>query len=415
MRIPRTSSNIDNIAMNTQSFRRPEMLLYLMAAAMPLSFGVWQSLLNNFAIERAAFTGIEIGILQSLREVPGFLAFGAVLLLVFLREQSLALISLLLLGLGTALTGFFPTVIGLYCTTVLMSIGFHYYETINQSLCLQWFPKIEAPRKMGKMIAVGSFSGLLAYALVWLVLDIFNFDMEWVYLLGGGTTLTIVIFCWVVFPRLPEKIEQHKKLILRKRYWLYYALTLMGGARRQIFVVFAGFLMVEKFDFSAAEISLLFLANGALNMYFAPKIGQLIGHWGESKTLKVEYIGLIAVFAAYAFVNNPWLAVALYLLDHILFSMAIAQKTYFQKIADPKDMAATAGVAFSINHVIAVVLPAAYGFLWVISPSAVFLTGSAMAGVSLLLAMAIPRHPEEGNEVDWFGRRATRGSLPSNS
>ncbi|HEY5718710.1 MAG TPA: MFS transporter, partial [Motiliproteus sp.] len=87
-----------------KGWQRPEMLLYLMAAAMPVSFGVWQALLNNFTIEQAGFTGVEIGVLQSLREIPGFLAFGAVLLLVWLREQTLALASLLLLGIGTAAT-----------------------------------------------------------------------------------------------------------------------------------------------------------------------------------------------------------------------------------------------------------------------------------------------------------------------
>ncbi|MCV6611834.1 MAG: MFS transporter, partial [Amphritea sp.] len=136
--------------------RRPEMFLFLLAAAMPISFGVWQALLNNFAIERAAFTGVEIGILQSLREIPGFMSFAAVLLLVFMREQTLALVSMMLLGIGTAITGYFPTEVGLYCTTVLMSIGFHYYETMNQSLSLQWFDKKESAHRLGQMLAIGS-------------------------------------------------------------------------------------------------------------------------------------------------------------------------------------------------------------------------------------------------------------------
>jgi len=382
-----------------KNIRRPEVLLFIMASAMPISFGVWQALLNNFAIEHAAFTGVEIGVLQSLREIPGFLAFGAILLLALLREQTLALVSILVMGLGTALTGFFPTEIGLYCTTVLMSIGFHYYETINQSLSLQWFEKEKAAHQMGKMIAVGAFSGLLAYALVWLSLDIFTMDMKTLYLIGGGITIFIAIFCWRVFPHFPVKVEQHKKLILRRRYWLYYALTFMGGARRQIFVVFAGFLMVEKFDFSASDIAILFLLNGLMSIVFAPIIGKLIGKWGERRALTAEYIGLILVFLAYAFVDNPWLAAGLYLLDHILFSMAIAQKTYFQKIADPKDIAPTAGVAFSINHVASVILPALYGILWVISPAMVFLTGAAMAGISLILARFVPHAPEPGNEI----------------
>ncbi len=371
-----------------------------MAAAMPISFGIWRALLNNFTVEYAGFTGIEIGILQSLREIPGFLAFGVVFLLLIMREQTLALLSLALLGLGTALTGFFPFEIGLYATTVLMSIGFHYYETINQSLSLQWFEKEHAAHKMGQLLAVGAFTGLVAYALVWLTLDVFSLPMQAVYLLGGGLTIAIAVFCWLWFPHFPEKVEQHKKLILRKRYWLYYALTFMGGARRQIFVVFAGFLMVEKFGFSAAEISLLFLVNGALNMYFAPKIGKLIGLWGERKALTIEYIGLIGVFTAYAFVSSAWIAAVLFVVDHLLFSMAIAQKTYFQKIADPRDMAPTAGVAFSINHVAAVILPVFYGMLWIISPAAVFLTGAALALVSLILSRLVPLKPEPGCEVE---------------
>jgi predicted MFS family arabinose efflux permease len=173
----------------------------------------------------------------------------------------------------------------------------------------------------------------------------------------------------------------------------------MSGARRQIFVVFAGFLMVEKFGFDAAAITLMFLANMAINIVAAPRIGRLIGRWGERKALTFEYIGLIIVFTAYAVVEHPWVAVGLYILDHLFFAMAIAMKTYFQKIADPADIAPTAGVAFSINHVAAVVIPAAFGLLWLVSPAAVFLTGAAMALGSLLLARLVPEAPQPGNEV----------------
>ena len=123
------------------AWKRPEILLILMSIALPLSFSTWQALLNNFTIERAAFTGVEIGILQSLREVPGFLAFSVVFLLLIFREQPLAFVSLLFLGVGTAITGFFPSEYGLYITTIIMSVGFHYFETLRQSLALQWLDK----------------------------------------------------------------------------------------------------------------------------------------------------------------------------------------------------------------------------------------------------------------------------------
>ena len=368
-----------------------------MAGAVPLSFATWQALLNNFAIERAAFTGVEIGVLQSLREVPGFLAFAVVFLLFFLREQSIALISLALLGVGTLITGFFPNVLGLYITTVIMSVGYHYYETIQTSLSLQWLDKDKAPEVLGRIIAVGAFTSIVTFGMIWLAFDLASLGFTAVYALGGAATVLIALICAVSFPQFPAKIRQHRHMVLRKRYWLYYALTFLSGARRQIFIVFAGFLMVEKFGYSVAAISVLFLINATLNMLFASRIGRLIGIVGERAALVFEYTGLVIVFIAYAFVNNAELAAGLYIVDHFFFALAIAIKTYFQKIADPADFASSAGVAFTINHIAAVILPVVLGILWLNSPATVFLVGAVLAGLSLLLSFNIPARPGPAN------------------
>ena len=378
---------------------RPEFLLLLTAAAVPLSFATWQALLNNFAIERAAFTGAEMGILQSLREVPGFLAFLVVFLLFLCREQTIAYVSLLLLGVGTLVTGWFPSVIGLYVTTVVMSLGFHYFETVHSSLCLQWVDKDKAPELLGRVIAVGAFTSIVVYGFIWITFEVLAIDFSLVYLLGGGATVVIGFICWLLFQQFPVKVRQNRQMVLRRRYWLYYALTFLSGARRQIFIVFAGFLMVEKFGFDVATISILFLVNAVLNMLFAARLGRLIGNIGERRILIFEYVGLTIVFTAYAFVNNAGIAAGLYIIDHFFFALAIAIRTYFQKIADPADIAATAGVGFTINHIAAVVLPAVLGFLWLISPSAVFLVGSALAVLSMLLSFNVPENPCPGNEV----------------
>jgi len=246
---------------------------------------------------------------------------------------------------------------------------------------------------------VGSLSSIVAFGLVWWAFDFGNLNFAPIYAIGGGTTVALALCAWLCFPSVPEKVAQHKRMILRRRYWLYYALTFMSGARRQIFVVFAGFLMVEKFGFDVSAMALLFLANAALNIWLAPRIGRLIGRIGERTALIFEYAGLIGVFTAYAFVENATVAAGLYLADHLFFALAIAIKTYFQKIADPRDIASTAGVSFTINHIAAVVLPVMLGFLWLASPSAVFLVGAALAGISLILSFNVPARPEPGNEV----------------
>ena len=389
-----------------ERWRRPEILLLVMASAVPLSFATWNALLNNFALERAAFTGQDMGILQSLREVPGFLAFTIVFVLMVLREQTVAYVALALLGLGVAATGYFPSVVGLWLTTVIGSIGFHYYETVQTSLSLQWIGKDRAPETLGRIIAVGSFASIVAFGLTWAAFDLLGAGYVEVYVVAGGLTLALAFACWALWPRYSERVRQHRALILRPRYWLYYALTFMAGARRQIFIVFAGFLMVERFGFTVGLISALFLVNATINMWLAPAIGRLIVRWGERRALVFEYTGLVLVFVAYAVVDNAWLAGGLYVLDNLFFALAIAIKTYFQKIADPADIAATAGVGFTINHIAAVFIPAAFGALWMVSPAAVFLAGAAMAAVSLALSFNVPAGPAPGNEavLDWRPR-----------
>lgn len=375
------------------------MLLLLMAFVMPLTFSVWNALLNNFVIDKAQFSGAEIGILQSLREIPGFLSFTAVFVLLVLREQMFALISLALMSIGVAITGWFPFEIGLYCTTVLMSIGFHYFESVNQSLTLQWLDKKDSAHFMGKQLAVKGVASIFAYSMIWVLMETLGYSYNFVYMLAGGAGLFICLIILITFPRFKEATTQHKHLLMRKRYWLYYALTFFSGARRQIFVVFAGFMMVEKFGYSAGEISLLFLINYVFNFLFAPTIGKWIGRVGERKALIFEYTGLILLFTGYAFVENATIAAGLYVIDHLFFAMAIAMKTYLQKIADPKDMASTAGVSFTINHIAAVVIPALLGIVWLTSPMLVFFIGAGFAVCSLLLALNIPYAPLPGNEV----------------
>ncbi|RZQ70151.1 MFS transporter [Vibrio vulnificus] len=380
-------------------WQTPQNFLLLISIIVPIAFSTWMALLNNFVIEKAQFDGADIGLLQSVREIPGFLAFTVVFVLLFVREQRFMLISLAMLTLGTALTGFFPSLFGLLATTLLMSTGFHYFETLKQSLSLQWLSKEEAPEMLGKLVSIGALASLVTYGAIWLLLEVWQLSFQMVYLLAGGGGFVLVMVMAFAFPQFHTTVVQNKKLVLRKRYWLYYALTFMSGARRQIFTVFAGFLMVEKFGYSAADITLLFLANYLFNFLFAKRIGRFIGVVGERKALTFEYVGLIFVFVGYALVQSAEWAAALYIIDHLFFALALAIKTYFQKIADPADMASTAGVAFTINHIAAVVIPVTFGVIWLVSPACVFYIGAFMAAISLLLSFNIPAKPEEGNET----------------
>ena len=390
-------------AYNLPKWRRPEALLILMAVALPLAFSVWSALLNNFVVEVIRFDGLDIGVLHTIREIPGFFAVGVISILLFVREQTLALSMLALLGIATAVTACFPFLSGILTVTLLSSVGFHFFETVNQSLQLQWFSKKEAPSKLGKLMAYGSAATLIAYIFIILGWEKLNLSFNSAYMLAGLSCFALAVIGYISFPHFKAPVPQTKKMVIRKRYWLYYLLQFLSGARRQIFVVFAGFMMVERFGMDVQQLTTLYLINLILNIALAPLLGRAVARYGERNALAVEYFGLAVVFFAYGgiylFGWGILIAASLYILDHRFFALALAIKTYFQKIADPQDIAATAAVAFTINHIAAIFLPVSLGFLWLISPFLVFCTAGTLAICSLVLALLIPREPRKGKET----------------
>ncbi|MGJ8597678.1 MFS transporter [Sulfitobacter sp.] len=390
-------------------WRRPIALLFVMALAMPIAFFTWYALLNNFVKDVADFDGADIGLLHTVREIPGFLSFLVIFLIIIVREQVLGIVSLILLGAATAVTAWYPQLTGIMILTFISSVGFHYYETVNQSLQLQWLPKDKAPQILGWLMATGSAATFVVYFVIMILWEPLGLTYNIVFMAGGGITMAAALFALLAYPQYESPHPQIKKLVLRKRYWLYYALQFMSGARRQIFMVFAGFMMVEKFGFQVHEVAGLYLINLVLNMIIAPMLGKIVARFGERNALLFEYTGLVIVFLSYGGVYFfDWgfqVAAVLYVLDHMFFGLALALKTYFQKIGAPGDMAPTAAVAFTINHIAAVVLPVLLGLLWLHSPMGVFLLAAGMASVSFVLATMIPRHPDAGNETVFVQRR----------
>ena len=364
-----------------------------------LGFAGWSALLYNFTIERAGFDWAEAGFTQSVREIPGFLAFTAIFWLLFMREQVLAYAALFILGIGVALTGQFPTLTGVLITTFVMSVGFHYFETANASLQLQLLPKGEAPRLMGIVTAAGACASFVAYGGLAIAWWAGWRAFEELYLAVGLACAALALAAMAFFRRFEGPVPQRKRLLLRKRYWLYYMLTFMTGARRQLFFAFGGFLLVKKFGYSVADMAMLMLVTTSLNSVLAPRLGALVMRAGERRTIMLENTVLILVFAGYATTSSWQVAGLLFVIDGIFFTLTLAQRTYFQKIADPADMASTMSAAFTINHIAAVIVPVAFGTLGMINPSIIFWLGACVATVSLSLSFLVPRHPAPGHET----------------
>jgi predicted MFS family arabinose efflux permease len=375
----------------TDAYKKRRMYIFLLVLVIctGAAFQGWRTLLNNFAVEVAGLDGLGMGVVQSVREVPGFLALLAIYLILIISEHRLAALSVVVLGLGVALTGVMPSLGGLVFTTLLMSFGFHYYETMNQSLTLQYFDRTEAPVVMARLRSITALTNISVGAAIYFLAKVLGYTE--MFALLGGVAVAAGLWGLTRDPSRTDLPPQVKKMTFRSRYWLYYALTFLSGARRQIFTVFAVFLLVTKFGYSVEQVTILFVCNNVINYFANPIIGRSINKFGERPVLTVEYAALTIIFLGYAFTESPLLAAGLYILDNIVFNFAIAIKTFYQKIADPQDIASGMAVGFTINHIAAVVVPVTGGLIWMADYKLVFLVAAGLSLVSLALAQLVSR------------------------
>ncbi len=387
--------------------------LYILTGAQAFAFAAWAAMLKNFAVEVVGVDGLENALIETVRELPGFLAFTTVFVLAYMREQRLALIAVIVLGTGVAATGFFSSLSMLMLTTFVGSLGFHFYHTVYKSLSLQWFDEQTTPLVLGRAVSVSNAATVAALGFFMLLFWQFNLSYTLGYVLAGMGAITCALYAWVAFPDFLTETDQRQEFVLRWRYGLYYLLTFLSGARRQIFIVFATFILVDIFHLTIVQMLLLLLINATLNMATGLLLGPAINRFGERLVLQVEYLGLFVVFGAYGWAlahpGAPWalpLVIGLYVVDHILFQFAIGMESYFKKIADPQDLAGSAAVSFSINHVAAVTLPLALGWLYIRDPSAtgqgliavggptlVFWVGAALAAASFVATCLMRKNP----------------------
>ncbi|MEF2230462.1 MAG: MFS transporter, partial [Pseudodesulfovibrio sp.] len=322
---------------DTYTKRGMYFFLLVLAAGSAVAFQGWRTLLNNFAVDVGGLSGLDMGIVQSVREVPGFLALLAIYVILIVREHRLAAVSVIVLGIGVCLAGVLPTTAGLVFTTLLMSFGFHYYETMNQSLTLQYFSLTEAPLVMARLRSVTALANIAVGGAIYVMA--LRLGYEALFAALGGVAVVCGLWALTRDPSSPDVPVQRKKLVFRSRYWLFYALTFMSGARRQIFVAFAVYLLVSRFGYTVQQVTMLFVINNVVNYFANPIIGRSVNRFGERTVLTVEYVVLTLVFLGYAYTESALVAGCLYVADNIVFNFAMGIKTFYQKIADPRDIA----------------------------------------------------------------------------
>ncbi|HEC34806.1 MAG TPA: MFS transporter [Chloroflexi bacterium] len=388
-----------------------------------LGFRLWQSIFNNFAVEELGVRADQIGLIQAVREVPGLMGFLVGVLVLFLVEMRIAGLSVVLMGVGIFLTAAARDMSGLIGATLVMSVGFHFFNSSNSSAVLLAVGPDEAPKVLGRLNSLGALAAVIGTLFIFATLDVWGYRTLFRV---AGAVVVIGGLALLPFGRQPMQARRTRhRTPLRRRYCLYYALQFLMGSRRHIFTTFAIFLLVREYRVTPQTITLLFLVNSLIGTYFHQAFGKIVARFGEQRVLTVNFVLLMGVFLGYAvvpmlsaletpaflvprlsvgswvlfpaFPATPGLLVllGLFVADHILFGFSIALQSYFQKIAvGPEEITPNISLGQTINHIAAVVVPVVGGLVWEAAGAQyTFLAGVVIALVSLglTLRMRVPQ------------------------
>ncbi len=370
------------------------LLIFIVLSSFLLNFGfqVWQTMFNNFAVEHIGAGPAQVGLIQAVREIPGLLGFVIAFLALFMSEIRLMTLSVILLGIGVALTGLTNSIPSLLVSTFVMSLGFHFFMPSSNAVVLMLMKREDTPRTLGNLGSLGSLASVAGTGAVLLLAGALGYRSMFI---SVGVLVVLAGLLLLPFGNRQTGLPTGRKVQLRKRYWLYYVLSFLLGSRRHIFTTFAVFLLVREFGVSVQTTAMLFLVNGIINVLTLRWTGRLVGRIGERLSMTITFGSLALVFLGYAYIKVLPILFGLFILDNIFFGFNVSLSSYFQKIAlSREEITANLSTQQAIEHIAAITVPLIGGTVWeVYGSDAPFLFGVVIVLVGLVLAQFMTVKP----------------------
>lgn len=363
-------------------------LVWATVFTLGLGFGIYNATFFNFITDFIKIQPTQLGWLEATRELPGFLCFVVAALTMRVAEPLLGAISFLLMALGLSLMSTVHTVPVLVMLSFVWSLGLHTWMPLQSSITMHLAGPNEKGRRLGQTSGSWSLGCVLGMAAV-LVVGLRISFQTWFLMGAGFYTVAAIIMAHV---RRDIGHTDKPRLVWKRRYRLYYALTFLEGCRKQVFFTFAVYSLTKVYQTELRIIALLMLINGLVSMVGAPIVGRLIDRVGERRILLTSYAALILVFIGYAQIKHAHVLYVLYCLDNLFYLSTACLTTFVQKIAEPEDLMPTLSMGVTMNHIAAVLVPLIGGYLWAsLGYPVTFKGGAIVVFVSLLLASRVGR------------------------
>ncbi len=382
-----------------------ELKLFLAASfILGMAYSVVDSTMNNFLNDRFTLSGFERSFLEFPRELPGFLVVFVSALLWFLCSRRLGAAAMLLGALGALLIGYVSTTYAVVVVCLFVySLGQHLYIPISTTIGMELAHEGKTGTRLGQLNAVRNLAAIVGSFVVFLGFKFLGFNFHVTFTL---TAVALAAAGVMFFAMKPDKTTRPKTFFkLHREYWLYYLMSVLFGSRKQLFITFGPWVIVNVFQQPTQIMATLVTIGGVIGILFQPLLGRAIDRFGERVVLACEAVLLVVVCAGYGFSkflfpqDTAFLMICVfYLLDQMLFSVNMARSTYMKKIAiRPEDVQPALTASVTLDHLFSIIVALIGGAIWnAFGFQYVFLLGVFIAAANFGAALKIKIPSLEG-------------------
>ncbi|MEL7570436.1 MAG: MFS transporter [Eubacteriaceae bacterium] len=382
-----------------RNFNNDKNFKYFLAVGVFLGIatGIYSTIFNNFLSDTYHLSAQARGMLEFPRELPGALIFIVISSLAFLGDVKLFSIGAVITAVGAAGLGLLsPSFALLVVWMIINNLGLHMMLPLTPVIGMNLSKNENYGMRLGRYAAYNLFATIIGYGIIWAGFKFLSFNYKVSFIIASVFYLFGAIA--VMRIKINKTSVKKNKLIFRKKYTLFYILSIVNGARKQIFLTFAPWVLIQMYNVDPPQFAVLGLVIAAVSIMTRTIVGKAIDIKGERFILSLTAILLIFICMGYAFANRiaaPNIAViiiaACYVIDNSMSAVDMARSTYLKKIAvHPDDVSRTLAAGTSLDHVVAMTIPFFGGLLWTkYGYEYVFLAAALIAVLNFILSRQI--------------------------
>jgi len=314
--------------------------------------GLFGGVSTNFFVNVMGLSGSQVLWMTGVREIPGLSLMLIAALITHLPLSRRTAMSLMVMGVGFALYAAAQSYAALLVVVVIASVGFHNWLPLSSSLGLALAKKEHSGRVLGMISSTGALASIVGMGVAALLA--MTLPLRAFYILGGIAILLGGLLVLRIPASVGERQSAEPRLLLKRRYWLYYVLIFFEGSRMQVFHAFGTLILVQNYGLDARQISLLLAVSGTVNFLLSPRLGHLLDVVGERITLSVSYVALALCFVGYATVHNALFLCLMLIGINLLTTLGMGLSTYVNRVAPRQELTPTLSAGVSINHITSV-------------------------------------------------------------